>query len=130
MPCSHLVEHGPESKQVAAPVHRLPQGLLRAHVLNCPGHNSGTGLEFAGIIAGRCLRPAHGDFGQPKVENLDPTLMGNENIPRLDVAVDDALGVRGIKCIGNLRRQVEEPVGWQGESSGFQRRTCIPALHQ
>lgn len=43
-----------------------------------------------------------GDQGQPHVENLDRTLPVQQQIGRLDVAVDDALGVGVGKATGGL----------------------------
>ena len=51
-----------------------------------------------------------GNFGQPKVQYLRLTSLGDENIRRLDVAVDDAFGVGRIERIGDLHRQVHQPV--------------------
>jgi hypothetical protein len=35
------------------------------------------------------------------------TALGNKNVRRFDVAMNDAFGVRGIQGIGNLNRQSE-----------------------
>jgi len=37
---------------------------------------------------------------------------GDENVRRLDVAVDNTLGVRRIEGLGNLNRQVEQHIGF------------------
>jgi hypothetical protein len=50
----------------------------------------------------------HGQFRQPKIQNLRLTARRDENIRRLDVAMYDALRVRGIESAGNLNRQVEQ----------------------
>ena len=34
-------------------------------------------------------------LGQTEVENLDTTVRGDEHVLRLEIAMDDALGVRG-----------------------------------
>ena len=39
--------------------------------------------------------------------------LGREDVCRLDVAMDDALAVRRIQCIGNLNRQWQELLGIQ-----------------
>jgi hypothetical protein len=46
-------------------------------------------------------------FGQSEVENLGVAALGDENIRRLDVAVDNALGVRSVERIGDFDRQRE-----------------------
>jgi hypothetical protein len=45
------------------------------------------------------------------------TALADEDIGRLDVAVDDAFGVRRIERIGNLDGQTEQSVGLDGPSS-------------
>ena len=45
-------------------------------------------------------------FGEAEVENFGVAALGDENIRRLDVAVDDALGVRGIERVGNFDGEV------------------------
>ena len=41
-------------------------------------------------------------FGEPEIEYFDLSALGHENIGRLDVPMDDRLGVRCLKCLGNL----------------------------
>jgi len=41
-------------------------------------------------------------FGQPKVENLSVPALRNEDVRGLDVAMDDARGVRGVQCVRHL----------------------------
>ena len=53
--------------------------------------SGGTGGE--GVAGGA------GDFGQSEVEDFGVTPLGDENIGRLDVAVDDALDVGGVKSV-------------------------------
>ncbi len=53
---------------------------------------------------GSCLNSA-GErcyLGQSKIENLGVAPVSNENIRRLDIAVEDSLSVRGIECIRYL----------------------------
>ena len=45
------------------------------------------------------------DLGQPEIENLRVSARGNEEICRLDVAVDDAGRVRCFERVGDLDRQ-------------------------
>ena len=50
------------------------------------------------------------DFGQSEVENLGMPALGDEDVRGLDVAMNDAFGVRGIQRVGNLDGQVESSV--------------------
>jgi hypothetical protein len=54
------------------------------------------------------------DLRQPEVENLGMAALGYKDVGRLDVAVDDPLGVCGVQRIGNLD-------GERQDQSGFQR---------
>ena len=47
-------------------------------------------------------------FRQAEIENLGVAARGDENICGLDVAMDDALRVRGVERVGNLNSQVED----------------------
>jgi hypothetical protein len=61
------------------------------------------------MFLGLNRRGAHGnalrlerDLGQPEVQNLGVPALGDKNIGRLDVAVNDPLGVGSIQCIGDF----------------------------
>ena len=43
-----------------------------------------------------------GDFGQTKVKDLGVTVLGDEDVGGLDVAVNDAGGVSGVQRVGKL----------------------------
>ena len=45
------------------------------------------------------------DLRQPEIKNFGMPALGDEDVRRLDVAMDDAFGVSGIQRIGNLDRQ-------------------------
>ena len=47
------------------------------------------------------------NLGQPKVKNLGMSAFGNEDIRRLDVAMNDAFGVGSIERIGYLDSEIE-----------------------
>src|ERR1700722_10039458 len=48
------------------------------------------------------------DLGDPKVEDFHLASWAEKDVGRLDVAVDDALGVCRLQRIGDLRRDVEQ----------------------
>ena len=50
------------------------------------------------------------DFGQPEVENLSVPAAGDEQIGRLDIAVNDPGGVRRFQRVGDLDRERQEPI--------------------
>ena len=47
------------------------------------------------------------EFCQAEIENLRLTARGDENVRRLDVAVDDPLAMRCVQPIGSLNGDVE-----------------------
>ena len=47
-------------------------------------------------------------LGQTEVENLRAVLVADEDVRRLDVAMDDALGVRGVQRVGELDGDLEQ----------------------
>src|SRR5689334_5254664 len=50
---------------------------------------------------------------ETKVENLRAVLVADENVRRLDVAVDDALRMRRVERIGQLDGDVEQVLDFQ-----------------
>ena len=77
------VQQGAETIQVAAGVDRLPLGLLRRHVFGRPHH----------VAGGRETRIAE-QPGDAEVGEFQTAVGGQEQVARLDVAVDDAPVVR------------------------------------
>ena len=47
-------------------------------------------------------------FGDAKVQDFDGATIDEKNVRRLDVAVDDELGMRRSKAFGDLHRDVED----------------------
>ena len=43
-------------------------------------------------------------FCQPEIQNFHPPVLGDENVFRLEVAMDDPLAVCGGQALGNLQR--------------------------
>ena len=104
-----LVQNNAKREDVRTSIERLAAHLLRRHVSGCPDHDPGTGkLDFGwarGCIISRSCDFAGGlgaQFGQAKIEDFGVSVLGNENVRRLDVAVDNAELVRCIEAVGNL----------------------------
>ena len=95
----HLVQHSTEGEQIAPPIQLFRPNLLRRHISHRTDHRARTG-QMLGIHRFR-LRVESGDlarrtgcrtdFRQSKVENLCMPTLGDKNVRRFDVAVDDAL---------------------------------------
>ncbi len=78
-------------------VHVLAAHLFRRHVADCAHHRAGIGLN----LSRRDFRLRHAffdwldEFCQTEVEDLDAIVSGDEEIVRFQIAMDDALFVRG-----------------------------------
>jgi hypothetical protein len=105
----HLVEHRPERKDVGAMIRGHPADLLRRHVAE-------RAQDDAGLRIGRRGRQGAqpgqrdvglGQLGQAEVQNLHAPVCRDEDVLRLQVAVDDALVVRRGETTGNLDRVLE-----------------------
>ena len=55
------------------------------------------------------LRIGIGQLGEAEIEDLDPAISGEEQVLRLDVAVDDAVFVRRRQAARNLDRVIDSP---------------------
>jgi len=91
----HLEEHESQRKQAGPVIDCLPARLLRGHVARGPEHDSRAGH------GGHCRRVRPGNRGggmmlpgQAEVEQLHAPVAGDEDVFRLQAAVDDALFVR------------------------------------
>ena len=104
-PGRHLVQHGPKGKQIAAGIQFLALGLLRRHVRDGPDGHAGAGQVRLDIESLRRIGRtawAGTQLGQSKIENLGVSTLRNEDVCRLDVAVNDARGMRSIEGIRNV----------------------------
>ncbi len=106
LPGEHLVEDRAERKNVAPLVdHRAPH-LLRRHVADGSHHGAGLGLRrHRGRGSLRLLRPF--DLRQPEVEDLHVPVREDEDVLRLEIAVNDALRVRGGQAPSDLQRDLD-----------------------
>ena len=53
------------------------------------------------------------EFRQTEVQNLCLSLLRNENVRRLDVAMHDALAVRAVESVQNLNREIKQHVQFE-----------------
>ena len=107
------VEDGPEGKQISAGVELFPFHLFRRHVRNRAQRRAGTGqvlvVHGAGLLDRGVARRAAGQrhFRQSEIENLGVPTLGDEDIRRLDVAMDNAFCTGRVECIGDLDAEAE-----------------------
>ncbi len=81
-----------------------------------------SGLRWAG--GGLC------DLGQAEIQDLRVLALGHKNIRRLNVAMDDSLGVGRVERVGDLDAQRKQRVQFHGTVADdvFQRR-AVEVLH-
>ena len=109
----HLVQHDAKREQVRARIQFLAARLLRRHV----GDGAHGGADHAREVLGTRLVDRSGqavavrggrELGQAEIEHLHLSAPGEEDVGRLDVAVEDALGMRRVEGIGHLHADVEQ----------------------
>ena len=107
----HLVEHDAEREQIGARVQLLAARLLRRHVgdraerrARAGQDSSATPRSAAASTPPTGVRPRR-QLRQAEIEHLRVAARRDEDVGRLDVAVDDALRVRGVQRVGNLDRR-------------------------
>ena len=108
----------------------LAARLLGAHVGGGTEHHAVVGARRerrrGGRLAGSAL-----DFhrlGEPEVEHLDPALRRHLDVGRLEVAVDDALRVRGFERLGDLPEDGDDVLG--GHRSALEALGEVLTGHQ
>ena len=131
----HLVEHYAEGEKIGASVEFLAAQLFRRHVGNGADGGAGTS-EVKSADIRESLRIAAGgaggagNFRQPEVENLGVAAIGNEDVRRLNIAMDDSPDVRGIESIGHFNREREQALELHGPAvDQMFQRLAAEALH-
>ena len=142
-PGHHLVEHRAEGELVGAVVHRTPARLLGRHVPDRAHDDArggvgrpqdvGPGRHLRDVLAGRPLVTAAvaAQLGEAEVEDLHVAVARQHHVLGLEVAVDDAGGVRAGEPVGQLAGDVEHLPGRQRELGANQvaQRRAVHELH-
>ena len=127
----HLIQHDAGGKDVAPRVDLLPARLLGRHVRHGPDGRAHRrqligGAQRVRIAAARRLT----ELGDAEVEHLDRAAASDEEIGRLDVAMDDALGMRGLERVGHLGAELQHFVhGERTAGDAILQRLAIEQLH-
>jgi hypothetical protein len=97
---AHLVEHGAEGPHITARIYLLAVCLFRRHI--------GRSADHRALPSHRSLT---GELGETKVDDLNLVAIGDEDVGRFDIAVDDAGLVGGLQRLGDLDGEAGRLVG-------------------
>jgi hypothetical protein len=92
-PGQRLVQDRPHREQIRPRIHRVVGHLFRGHVVRCAHHGAGLGQH-------RLVQPSDAEIG-----DLGLAGGGDDDVGRLDVAVDDTLAVRAAQPLQHLQQQ-------------------------
>ena len=123
----HLEHDDAEREDVGAVIDALAERLLGRHVRH--GSLRRPGRVASSFAASRALGAAAGPVGEAEVEDLRVAFRRDDDVRRLDVAVDDAVGVRVGERVRDLHGEVDRaarvhrPPGDHGAAASRRGRT-------
>ena len=107
----HLVEENSQRIEVGASVERESARLFRREVCRCADdHAGGSQLRHRALAGFACVE----DLCNTDVHDLDPVggvLAAEQNVWRLEVAMDDAVAVRLLERVGDLLGDEQGAIG-------------------
>ncbi len=106
----HFIEHRAEGEQVSAGIEFLAASLLGRHIGNGADGRSRTGEQrgFLGCRHSGNAFVTRNALDQTKIEDLGVALLGDEDVRRLDGAVNDSSGMSGGESIGDFNAEIEK----------------------
>ena len=119
----------PKREDVRRVVHGLAAHLLGRHVADGAEHDAGSVPRVcgrAGLVDGRD-RVRLRQLGQAEVEDLHAAVVGDEEVLGLEVAMDDAVVVRGGEAVGDLDGVVDGLAHRQRDRRSSRSRSVSPS---
>src|ERR1039457_5805783 len=110
-PGRHLIDHYAKTEEARPSVQFLAPSLLRRYVSRGPDRGARPGqAQVAGHVRFTgCLDI----LGQSEIKELGLPFGSDEDVCRLDIAMDDTLGVRHPQRIGDLAGEVQQQLRLQ-----------------
>ena len=110
-PCQGLVEDDPEREDVGPVIDLAPVYLLGGHVADGAQRHARCRVRESGLTLSNVRRD---NLCEPEIEDLRRPGVRDQNVVGFQVAMDDALRVRGVESARDLPRQCEHRVGRHG----------------
>ncbi len=96
----HLVEHHADREDIRAVIDRLALELLGRHVGQRADDHADAGRGRRHRLGCIAVGFRAVELDKPEVENTHAAVVADHHVPRLEVAVDDAFGVRRLEGVG------------------------------
>src|SRR6185295_1171375 len=125
---SHFVKDGAEGKDVAAMIQSRALELFGRHI----GYGAHDHVGLGECERGDLIVPVfwRDDLGEAKVEDFGVPEFADENVCGLDVAVNDALAVRGAQCISHFGANLEKTIEFErGSLKQAGERGTVEVFH-
>ena len=106
-PGQHFVEDDAQREDVAPAVHRDAPGLLGRHVIDRAHDHALGGHPRLGQGGLGGFRSGQNALGDAEVHDLGVALRRAHDVGRLEVAVDDALGMGDFQSFGDFQSDLE-----------------------
>ena len=133
LPGCHFVQHGAKGKQVCACISLKSSRLFRRKIRDRTDEHSRAReiLPDGSNPFVSCFQTLRDVFRKAEIENLGVSTFGDENVCRLDVAMDDAFRVRSVKAVGNLDGELEQLIDRQQmRPNQLTERPAFDELHR
>src|SRR5438270_643940 len=120
--CKHLVEHDAKRENVGTTIRTLFQQDLGCHVGWCAG-------QAAGTLDRRALTGAGQVFADPKIQNLHLAGVGEHDVFRFDIAMDNSALVSRDERLRTLNGDVQKFVQCHARSQPISQRLAFHIFH-
>ncbi len=106
LPANHFVQNTSVAENIGKLIRWLAPDLLRRHVADGAQHHAGISLSGGHAVHsfGLCVRTAQ--LRQSEIQDFQAPVFGDEYVFRFQVAMRNALIVRGGQPVGQLHRQL------------------------